>query len=251
MALNKTKLNKRQDKILDTIAKEIAYSSKKTNWIKSNFDVFFKEIECRLPIFNNLREKYNFHGEILEIGAGSCWLSALISKTPGIRKIYALDISRDLLEMIGADIICRLNGNKEKIEFINADFNNLPFENNKFNIVICDASLHHAPNLSILLKEIFRVLKAGGFLIAIREPIKPLICWRKFGKSEIAKGATENIYSKREWKKYFKEAGLILDITEDFSQDDFKTSAFRIFPFRFLNGILFSRYCFFAKKCNS
>jgi len=237
---------------LDALAKEIAHSSKKTNWIKNNFDVFLKDINnCRLPIFDNLQRKYNFFGEVLEVGAGSCWLSALISKTPGVRKIYALDISRDLLETIGADIICRLNGNKEKIEFINADFNNLPFENNKFNIAVCDASLHHAQNSSILLKEISRILKAGGFLIAIREPIKPLIYWRKFGKSEIAKGATENIYSKREWKRYFKEAGLSLNIVEDFSQNDFKTSVFRLFLFRFLNGILFSRYHFFAKKCNS
>jgi ubiquinone/menaquinone biosynthesis C-methylase UbiE len=133
---------------MDCLSKEVSCSYIKALALKNDLDNFLNIIKKqRVPIFNSLRKNCNFKGEILEVGAGSCWLSALISKVPAVRKVYALDISKDLLEMVGADIVCRMNGNKKKIEFVNSDFNNLPFENNKFDIVICDASLHHALDL--------------------------------------------------------------------------------------------------------
>ncbi len=233
---------------MNNLQVEIEYSSKKADWIKNNFNTFLKDIERRLPIFYTLKARYDFHGEILEIGAGSSWLSASISRTPAVRKVYALDISKDLLEMAARNMIDRLDGDKSKIEFITADFNNLPFKDNRFNIVVCDASLHHSSNPALLLKEIRRVLINNGFLLATREPVKPILYFRSFGKKEIAKGATENIYGKKEWKRYFKEAGMNLIIVENFSQKDFKTRLLKMFPFRLLNGVLFSRYHFFAKK---
>ncbi len=233
---------------MDNLQKEAGYSSKKADWIKNNLDIFSKDIQRRLPILYNLKARYDFHGEILEIGAGSSWLSALISKIPAVKKVYALDASRDLLEVADKYIINRLNGIKSKIELVNADFNSLPFEDNKFDIVLCDASLHHAGNLSVLLKEIYRVLKSKGFFVAIREPVKPLIFWRKFGENEIAKGATENIYRKEEWRKCFSEAGLRLEIVADFSKGDAKTFLFKLPPLNLLNGIVFSRCHFFAAK---
>lgn len=233
---------------MDEIANEIKYSRQKADWIKNNLDIFYKDIRRRLPILRNLKAKYDFHGGVLEIGAGSSWLSALVSRIPAVKKVYALDVSRDLLETADKYVIDRLNGARNKIELVNSDFNCLPFEDNKFDVILCDASLHHAGNLSVLLKEIYRVLKKKGFLIAIREPVKPLIYWRKFGKSETAKGATEHIYKKKEWKKYFKDAGLQMEIVTDFSNGDAKTFLFKFPPLNLLNGIVFSRYHFFAVK---
>ena len=110
---------------------------------------------------------------------------------------------------------------------------------------------NHAQNLPVLLKEINRVLKDNGFLIAIREPIKSLLYrydLRKFGRKETKQGATENIYSKTEWRKYFNQAGFELNFFEEFNRNDQKTKIFKIPIFRLFNGILFSRYYFFAVK---
>lgn len=231
---------------------EKEYSRKKSLNIKSDFQKFLKEvIKQRAPIFYSLNKKYIFKGEILELGAGSCWLSALISKIPEVKNIQALDISSDLLETIGNKIISCLDGEKAKINLVSADFSKLPFSNNKFDIIVVDAALHHAQNLPHLLKEANRVLKQNGFLIAIREPIKSSLYFlhlKKFGKSEIAKGATENIYGKKDWQKYFKQSGFTLCFVEDFSKGDAKTALFKIPPFRFLNGLVFCRYHLFAKK---
>jgi SAM-dependent methyltransferase len=44
---------------------------------------------------------------------------------------------------------------------------NIPYEDNKFDVITCFMILHHIPNDSLegLLKEIYRVMKPGGFLL--------------------------------------------------------------------------------------
>jgi len=230
---------------------EIKSSHKKAFYLSHNYNLFLKSINQRVPIFYFLKKKYNFKGEVLELGAGSCWFSALVSKIPEVKNVYAIDISKELLETIGNKVIVDLEGEKEKIKFVNTDFHKLPFDDNKFDVIICDASLHHAQNLPVLFKEANRVLKNNGFLIAIREPMKSLLYYydlRKFGRKEMEQGATENIYSKIEWKRYFNQAGFKLNFFEEFNKNDRKTNIFKTSIFRLFNGILFSRYYFFAVK---
>ena len=48
---------------------------------------------------------------------------------------------------------------------INADIKNMPFEDQSFDIIICNHVLEHIENDMLALKEIYRVLKKGGFAI--------------------------------------------------------------------------------------
>ena len=236
---------------MNDLETEIRSSRKKVLYLLRNYNSFLRSIQERVPIFYFLKKKYNFKGEVLELGAGSCWLSALVSKVPEVKNVYAVDISKELLERIGNKVINDLKGNKEKIKLVSADFHKLSFTNNKFDVIIYDASLHHAQNLPILLEEVNRVLKNDGILVAIREPIKSFLYrynLRKFGRKEIKKGATENIYSKAEWKKYFDQAGFELNFFGEFNKSDKKTNILKIPFFRSFNGILFSRYYFFVIK---
>jgi len=50
----------------------------------------------------------------------------------------------------------------------------IPFENNHFDIVICNHVLEHVPNLQKGLAEIYRVLKIGGFAI-LQTPVSQLL----------------------------------------------------------------------------
>lgn len=47
----------------------------------------------------------------------------------------------------------------------------LPFANGSFALVFCRQTLHHARDLAQLCREIARVLKPGGLLIAVREHV--------------------------------------------------------------------------------
>ncbi len=45
---------------------------------------------------------------------------------------------------------------------VKADICNLPFENNEFDIILCNHVLEHIPDDTKAMEELFRVLKVGG-----------------------------------------------------------------------------------------
>ena len=54
----------------------------------------------------------------------------------------------------------------------------MPFESASFDIVVCFSVLHHIPNVSTVINEIFRVLRPGGFVL-LREPTHSMGDWRQ------------------------------------------------------------------------
>lgn len=53
----------------------------------------------------------------------------------------------------------------------------MPFDSASFDIVVCFSVLHHIPNVSTVIKEMFRVLKPGGYAL-LREPTHSMGDWR-------------------------------------------------------------------------
>ncbi len=121
--------------------------------------------------------------------------------------------------------------------------------------VVCDAALHHAQNLKKVLLEIVRVLKPGGFLLAIREPVlpnlEPIRTFKKltFGFKERRRGDIENIYSVEEWETAFSISGMTLEIYEYFLKTSSKERTISLL--KRWNGLIFARYFFVAKKPNN
>jgi len=54
----------------------------------------------------------------------------------------------------------------------------LPFDDRKFDLVTCLSVLHHIPNVSRVVGEIFRCLSPGGFAL-VREPVISMGDWRR------------------------------------------------------------------------
>ncbi|TAH25262.1 MAG: class I SAM-dependent methyltransferase [Cytophagales bacterium] len=54
----------------------------------------------------------------------------------------------------------------------------LTFDDNTFDLITCFGTLHHIPNVSVVLSELIRVLKPNGYLL-LREPIISMGDWRK------------------------------------------------------------------------
>jgi ubiquinone/menaquinone biosynthesis C-methylase UbiE len=52
------------------------------------------------------------------------------------------------------------------------------FPNNSFDLITCFGVLHHIPNVSYVIKEIYRVTNKIGFVL-IREPVVSRGDWRK------------------------------------------------------------------------
>ena len=165
-----------------------------------------------------LYKKIGFKGEILELGAGSCWFSSGLSLLGSVNKIYCLDMSEFVLQNVAPYIMEHLGADTGKIIRVIGDWNKLYFENEKFDFVVFDAALHHIPDNSFtrVLKEVYRVLKTDGKVVAIREPflsplfLGPLEAYRRhtFGSHERKHGVTENIFTKKEWENMFRNSGF-------------------------------------------
>jgi ubiquinone/menaquinone biosynthesis C-methylase UbiE len=57
------------------------------------------------------------------------------------------------------------NKSKGSVEFLLADYHELPFDDNSFDIVFTVETLAHARNLQQVLSELYRVLKPGGKIV--------------------------------------------------------------------------------------
>ncbi len=102
--------------------------------------------------FTNL--KYIQAGQkVLEVGCGEGILAVLMAKKGAI--VTATDISEKNLE--AAKELADKEG--VKIEFVKADAENLPFQENSFDVVVADNVLEHLPNFEKGLLEIKRVSK--------------------------------------------------------------------------------------------
>ena len=86
---------------------------------------------------------------VLDIGTGSGHISQ--------------DISRKSKSLISVDLYDE-RVVKSGYSFKNVDNENLPFEDNKFDVVISNHVIEHVPNQILHINEIHRVLKKGGIL---------------------------------------------------------------------------------------
>jgi SAM-dependent methyltransferase len=88
---------------------------------------------------------------------------ALRGLRPGQDVRYvAADISTDMLSRARARATTSGHGD---IEFVEADIERMPFDDNEFDLCVCFNGLHCLPNPSAAVREIARCLKPGGRLI--------------------------------------------------------------------------------------
>jgi len=110
----------------------------------------------------------NIQHKALDLGAGRGIASYALSSEGW----DTIALEPDHSDVVGAGAIRHLK--KETglpISIIEEYGEQLPFKDDTFLLVYCRQALHHAKNLQKLCKEIGRVLKTGGTLIATREHV--------------------------------------------------------------------------------
>jgi ubiquinone/menaquinone biosynthesis C-methylase UbiE len=186
-----------------------------------------------------------FHGRILEIGAGAGWLSGELSKLPKVVEITTTDFSPKILKEHAPRVFKLLNAHAAKITRTPADFHDLGFPDDHFDFVVSSSVLHHATNIVQVLCEVKRVLKPGGRYIAIREPVSPFMKRSSRGKGEKAGpgGLPLNHYTLKHYKESFKQAALPLEVKRvNLSH------GFRYYVDEMVNGITHARFAFIGRK---
>jgi SAM-dependent methyltransferase len=170
----------------------------------------------RRQIIPFLKQAFDPRGNILELGAGTCWLSSELSKLDGVRKLFCVEMSEVILRDVAPRVMEYLEADRSKITRILGDFNKLDFPAEFFDFVFFDSALHHigGETFDRVLAEVHRVMKTNGQGIAVREPfLSPIPFFRArqrrgFGRHEKRFGVTEEILSHREWKQRIERCGF-------------------------------------------
>lgn len=105
---------------------------------------------------------------ILDIGAGEGWASLHFARQ-GCQAV-AMDVVPDLALGLGR-AWKRMELTGVNYDLVIGDNERLPFQPETFDFVFSSNTLHHSNNLNHLFANIYRVLRPGGQLIAIGDPL--------------------------------------------------------------------------------
>ena len=144
------------------MAKDFVELSK--NWFNKQAPVYdetntilyskYGKISCQ-NIAEYLKDKE--FNNILDIGCGTGYLINMLSKEHNAEFI-GLDLSPEMIKQAKSK-------NIKNAKFIEGRSDELPFENDTFDVVTCSQSFHHYPETDKPMQEAWRVLKTGGLYI--------------------------------------------------------------------------------------
>lgn len=141
-------------------------------------------------------------GNILDVACGT----GRYFKLYGKRKIYGIDISKDML---------KLAKKVDKTAIVQvADAEHIPYKNNSFDIVITSQFIQHIPNYLKVLKEMKRVCKKEGYIIVDFPNKNSFSCLFRYIKKSLGMVKRHyNFFTMKQIKNISKKLNLeILDV---------------------------------------
>ena len=114
----------------------------------------YGKISCK-NIYDFLKDKQ--YDNLLDIGCGTGYLINMLSKDYEA-KYVGLDLSPEMIKQASSK-------NINNVQFLEGRSDQIPFEDNIFDVVTCSQSFHHYPDTDKAMQEARRVLKPGGLYI--------------------------------------------------------------------------------------
>ncbi len=97
------------------------------------------------------------HGaRVLDVSCGTGELLKILSKKSDSLELYGTDISKEAIEQASKNV--------PNAKFVTTASDNLPFDQQFFDVIVCAMALHHYSNPKQTLAEMSRVIKNGGKL---------------------------------------------------------------------------------------
>ena len=134
-------------------ANEYKWDKRSLTYDSKRFD-YFRYMQKKAIAQLDIKKDSNF----LDLGCGTGWAVCYVANQLNYSGQFAgIDISGGMIDK--ATVKAKGYNN---ISFIKASTENLPFDNDYFDNIICTNSFHHYLNPDKVITEIFRVLKANG-----------------------------------------------------------------------------------------
>jgi SAM-dependent methyltransferase len=185
-------------------------------------------------------------GTIVELGAGSCWLSAALSALPGVERAIGVEFSRRRLEELAPVAIAALGAPPEKVTRVLADFNEPGVADGSADLVVFDSAFHHAADRLHVAKVARRLLRPGGKLLLFREPTLALLRRNRDHGIEDEYGSFESEDTRRGYLRTLREAGFEAARAAPAAGSLRERTFLLKPPFSWLNGIAFAEYVYVA-----
>ena len=114
--------------------------------------------------FKTVSEGVTFvNRDVLDVGAGSGYDTWRLTQLGG--RVTALEYNPMLVQR-GRSVV-------PEARWIGGFAHVLPFQNETFDVVCCNAALHHMRDVPAAVHEMLRVLRPGGWLLTTGDPFRP------------------------------------------------------------------------------
>lgn len=112
-------------------------------------------------------------GNVLDVGSGVAWSSAVISRIKDVVSITANDYSEHRLTKVAPFVFNQMGGDKSKFHTLIGDFMEMEFPDESYDVILFCQSLYMYSDLDSVLKRVFTMLREGGVLMVVCERITP------------------------------------------------------------------------------
>ena len=170
------------------------------NMCKKDYPDVLAEIE---------KEPFN---DLLDCGCGTGPMLTLLHRKYPDKRYTGIDLTPKMIEIAKRK---KMKG----VELVVGDCENLPFDDDSFDVVICCESFHHYPNPGDFFSSVYRVLRPNGRLI-LRDMTMSSDAVRWFCNNiempliHLAGKGDVRIYGREDIRKLCKNAGLKMESFE-------------------------------------
>jgi len=113
-----------------------------------------------LPLANEVIGRVEPVGQVLDLACGTGALSRVLANSNDITRIVGIDVAPAMVDL--ARKIADDGGYANCADFHLASAENLPFEDEAFDVCLCQQGLQFFPDQQAALREVYRVTKPGG-----------------------------------------------------------------------------------------
>lgn len=160
-------------------------------------------------LFADAELRARITGTVIDVGAGTCFLSAKLSQLPSVEKVYALDLSEKFLTTTATRILEHFGASMDKMTFIASDFNDIPLPAASVDAAFIFAAIHHSLSPIKTLQEVGRVLKPGGTIFILENPKSVLgIRQARLDSLALSGETTEIAYTRAELEYVIANANI-------------------------------------------
>ena len=161
---------------------------------------YFRLMQKKAIARIGIKENISF----LDLGCGTGWAVKYVSTlAKGNGEFWGIDISNGMIEKAKEN-----TKDSEVVKFRCANAEELPFNNDYFDAVLCTNSFHHYLNPSTVLDEIFRILKLNGRFYLLDVTNDDFFVSRINHLLQKKEKAHVSFYSSAEYKAMFTKSGL-------------------------------------------